>query len=94
MWLEIRENTVQEVWRIFGSFKEDLLGHVRLFLQFFMKNSYFPLNNRHPKAGLMTRPFFRFNIFSTDITIYSLTRFFSNKNLSYLNPNLIQKLKL
>ena len=70
MWLEIRENTVQEVWRIFGSFKEDLLGHVRLFLQFFMKNNYFSLNNRHPKAGLMTRPFFRFNIFSTDITIF------------------------
>lgn len=70
MWLEIRENTVQEVWRIFGSFKEDLLGHVRLFLQFFMKNSYFPLNDHHPKAGLMTRPFFRFNIFSTDITIF------------------------
>lgn len=86
MWLGIRENTVQEVWRIFDSFKEDLLGLVRLFLQFFMKNSdLFVFNNRQPKAGLMTR----FKFFSTDIAIlFLLVVPIPIKN------RLIQKLKL
>ena len=42
---------MQEVWRIFDSFKEDLLGLVRLFLQFFTKNSDLHVfNSRQPKA--------------------------------------------
>lgn len=86
MWLGIRENTVQEVWRIFDSFKEDLLGLVRLFLQFFMKNSdFFVFNNRQPKAGLMTS----LNFSPTDIAIlFLLVVPIPIKN------RLIQKLKL
>lgn len=39
MLLEIKENTVQEAWKAFDSFKGDSLEHVRLFFQFIMKNN-------------------------------------------------------